>query len=229
MCGIAGLIGAGDRERAQSAVAKMVSALAGRGPDGEGLEVWPEAVLGHRRLAIFDLSEAGRQPMLSPDRSIGVAFNGAIYNFRELRSDLEARGYNFRSQTDTEVLIHGYSEWGIDRLVERLRGMFAFGLWDDRARKLFLVRDRLGVKPLLYAVRGGQIAFASTLRALRLGGFTGEIDERAMAEYLEFGYVTDERAIYKEAVKVRAAQIVEWEGGALRQREYWQPPVASAS
>ena len=106
----------------------MVSALARRGPDAEGIESWGEAVLGHRRLAIFDLSDAGRQPMVSSDRSVGVVFNGAIYNYLELRSELGERGCAFKSNTDTEVLVHGYREWGIDRLVSRLRGMFAFGV-----------------------------------------------------------------------------------------------------
>lgn len=204
----------------------MTCALARRGPDGEGVEVWGEAVLGHRRLAIFDLSEAGRQPMLSEDRAVGVVFNGAIYNFRELRADLERRGCAFKSRTDTEVLIHGYREWGIDALVARLKGMFAIGLWDDRARRLFLVRDRLGVKPLLYAARGDRIAFASTARALRRAGFADQIDEQAVAEYLEFGYVTDDRSIYEGVRKVPAATIVEWSSGALTAREYWSPPEA---
>ncbi len=230
MCGIAGFIGSTDRAAAAGAVREMVCALARRGPNGEGLEVWREAALGHRRLAIFDLSEAGRQPMVSPDRSVGVVFNGAIYNFRDLRDDLLARGYRFNSSTDTEVLIHGYREWGLDGLVSKLRGMFAFGLWDDVAGKLFLVRDRLGVKPLAYAVRDGQIAFASTVRALRRGGFVSEIDEQAVTEYLEFGFVTDDRAIYRGAAKVPAASIVEWSGGvALSTREYWRPPVVNTS
>jgi asparagine synthase (glutamine-hydrolysing) len=206
----------------------MMSALERRGPDGEGVESWEAAVLGHRRLAIFDLSEAGRQPMDSADGRVSVVFNGAVYNFRPLRAELEARGHHFRSQTDTEVLVEGYREWGIDALVERLRGMFAFGLWDERARKLFLVRDRLGVKPLVYAARpDGTLAFASTVRALRRGGFAGELDERAVAEFLEFGYVTDDRTIYQGVSKVPAATILEWsEGGALRAREYWSPPEA---
>src|SRR4029453_7330754 len=141
MCGIAGLAGFKDRDAAQHRVRQMMSTLARRGPDGEGLQSWHGAVLGHRRLAIFDLSDAGRQPMLSPDRSVGVVFNGAIYNFRELRIDLELLGYQFKSQTDTEVLVQGYREWGIDGLAAKLRGMFAFGLWDEHVRKLFLVRD----------------------------------------------------------------------------------------
>ena len=205
----------------------MLSTLARRGPDGEGLEVWNGAVLGHRRLAIFDLSDAGYQPMKSPDASIGIVFNGAIYNFRELRLELEANGYNFKSHTDTEVLIHGYDAWGLDKLLEKIRGMFAFALWDDRRRTLFLVRDRLGVKPLVYASRNGQIAFASTVRALRAGGFVDEIDDLALAEYLEFGYVTDQRSIYRGAQKVAAASVVEWSDGKLKTREYWRPPSPS--
>jgi asparagine synthase (glutamine-hydrolysing) len=183
MCGIAGLAGFGDREGAQRRVRQMLSTLTRRGPDGEGLEVWNGgAVLGHRRLSIFDLSDAGRQPMLSPDSSVGIIFNGAIYNFRELRVELEAQGYSFQSHTDTEVLVHGYDAWGLDRLLGKIRGMYALALWDDRTRTLFLVRDRLGVKPLLYTVQNGQIAFASTARALRAGGFAGDKDDLAIAD-----------------------------------------------
>jgi asparagine synthase (glutamine-hydrolysing) len=165
--------------------------------------------------------------MRSPDRAVAVVFNGAVYNFRALRAELESRGYGFESETDTEVLVHGYREWGADGLVERLRGMFAFALWDARARKLFLVRDRLGVKPLLYARRGPRLAFASTARALRAGGFAGEVDERAFAEFLEYGFVTDARSVYRGVEKVPAASVVEWSGGELRTREYWTPPAAS--
>ena len=229
MCGIAGFAGFDDRGVAQQRVRQMLSTLARRGPDGEGLEVWDRAVLGHRRLAIFDLSDAGYQPMLSPDSTIGVVFNGAIYNFRELRVELQAQGYRFKSHTDTEVLVHGYDAWGLDRLLAKLRGMFAFALWDDRRRTLFLVRDRLGVKPLVYACHNGQIAFASTIRALRAAGFVDQIDDLALAEYLEFGYVTDERSIYRGAQKVAAASIVEWSNGKLQTREYWRPPAPSTT
>jgi len=176
MCGIAGLIATTDRAGRASAVQKMTDSIARRGPDGEGLEVWGEAVLGHRRLAIIDLSDAGRQPMLSADALTGVVFNGEVYNFLDLRNELTGRGYRFSSDTDTEVLIHGYEAWGLDQLVSKLRGMFAFALWDERRRTCFLVRDRLGVKPLLYAVRDDCLAFASTARALKAGGFAEEID-----------------------------------------------------
>jgi asparagine synthase (glutamine-hydrolysing) len=228
MCGIAGIAGELEHPLAASTVARMTSTLAGRGPDGHGIEVWDRAVLGHRRLSIFDLSEAGRQPMLSPDSSIGIVFNGAIYNFRSLRNELESLGYEFKSQTDTEVLIHGYKEWGIDGLATRIRGMFAFGLWDDSTQKLFLVRDRLGVKPLVFALLNKQIAFASTVRALRLAGFVSEIDEQAVADYLEFGFVTEERTIYEGLLKVPAASILEWSEHATKIRQYWQPPAPSS-
>ena len=229
MCGIAGLAGATDRDEAQQRVRRMMSTLARRGPDGQGVKAWPGAVLGHRRLAIYDLSELGAQPMLSPDGAVGITFNGAIYNFRELRAELEAAGYNFKSHTDTEVLLHGYDAWGLDKLLERLRGMFAFALWDHRKRTLFLVRDRLGVKPLLYSAQNGQLAFASTARALRAGGFAGEIDDLAIAEYLEWGYVTDQRSIYRDVYKVAAASVVEWSNGKLQSRSYWHPPTPNGN
>ena len=148
----------------------MTDSIARRGPDGEGIEVWDEAVLGHRRLAIIDLSDAGRQPMSSADGSIAVVFNGEIYNFRDLRDELIGSGYNFTSDTDTEVLTSWLQGVGIDGLVSRLRGMFAFGLWDDDARKFFLVRDRLGVKPLLYSC-----AMGNSL-SLRLRAHSGRED-----------------------------------------------------
>ncbi|MBO0722563.1 MAG: asparagine synthase (glutamine-hydrolyzing), partial [Blastocatellia bacterium] len=229
MCGIAGLVGEENRAASESVVGRMMSAMAHRGPDGAGLELWSSSALGHRRLAIFDLSQAGRQPMLSTDGQVGVVFNGAIYNFPELRSELISLGHQFRSRTDTEVLINGYLEWGLDGMVHRLKGMFAFGLWDNPRRKLYLVRDRLGVKPLLYTLRNGQLAFASTARALCAGGFAGEVDERGVTEFLEFGFITDDLSIYRDVRKVPAAAIVEWEDGKLSLREYWTPPALSAA
>lgn len=225
MCGISGFVGTSDRNYARDCVRRMNAALARRGPDSEGIESWDVATLGHRRLSIFDLSDAGRQPMVSEDGQVALVFNGAIYNFHELRRELEARGYAFRSRTDTEVLLHGYREWGLDALVPRLRGMYAFGLWDNGERKLFLVRDRLGIKPLYYTLQNGALAFASTARALRSGGFASEIDPTSMAEYLEFGYVTDDRCIYQGLFKVPAATILEWNGGRISMHSYWQPPT----
>jgi len=229
MCGIAGIVGAKAPRAAEWSVREMMTSLARRGPDDAGLETWDGAVLGHRRLAIFDLSPAGRQPMVTPDRELGVVFNGAIYNFAELRTELAEAGQQFRSRTDTEVLLHGYRVWGIDRLVARLRGMFAFGLWDAQARKLFLVRDRLGVKPLIYAIRKGAIAFGSTVRALQSGGFAGDLDEVAVADFFRFGYVPDDKTIYRGLAKVPAATILEWSDGRIEQRCYWSPRPVSSS
>ena len=226
MCGIAGHVAPERPGAAETSVAVMVDALARRGPDSKGQARWSEAVLGHRRLAILDLSEAGHQPMLSDDGQIGLVFNGCIYNFVELRDELETLGVPFRSHCDTEVLLRGYLEWGIDALVSRLRGMFAFGVWDNPRRKLTLVRDRLGVKPLVYSARNGEIGFASTIAALRAAGFGGEIDPQAVLEVLEFGYVTEYRAIYLGISKLPPATILEWCDGRLTQRRYWSLPDA---
>jgi len=224
MCGIAGVVCANDS--AEMAVRSMLSSMARRGPDGEGVHHWPQAVFGHRRLAILDLSPAGAQPMLSPDGTIGIVFNGCIYNFLEIRQELERLGRRFRSQCDTEVLIEGYLEWGIDRLVARLRGMFAFAIWDDPKQILTVVRDRLGVKPFVYSAASGIFAFASTVEALRAAGFTGAIDPQSALELLDLGYVTDRRSIYDGVTKLPPATILEWRGGEIRERCYWAPPHA---
>ena len=227
MCGISGVTG---RDDSEILVARMNADLAGRGPDAEGLETWPAAgvSLGHRRLSIFDLSELGRQPMLTPDRGIGLVFNGAVYNFHELRNDLETAGFRFKSASDTEVILYGYKAWGIDKLVARMRGMFAIAIWDHPARTLYLVRDRLGVKPLVYARQGNTLAFASTVRALAAAGLAdGGIDPKAVAEFFEFGFITGARTIYNGIHKVPPATILEFSNGSLTSRQYWRENVAA--
>ncbi len=221
MCGIAGIVAT---DSSQLDISSMVDDLARRGPDSEGIATWPGAALGHRRLAILDLSDAGRQPMLSEDGQIGVVFNGCIYNYVALREELIQRGYRFRSHCDTEVLLRGYREWGVDGLARRIHGMFAFGIWDQSRRRLFLVRDRLGVKPLVYATTGREIAFASTVSALRAGGVGGEIDPNAILEFLEFGFVTEARSIYTGIEKLPPASILEWHDGRYTSRTYWSLP-----
>jgi asparagine synthase (glutamine-hydrolysing) len=232
MCGIAGVVGFGEAEAARAAVRVMCDSLARRGPDGQGMTSWNDAIFGHRRLAIYDLSDAGRQPMVTPDRQLGVVFNGAIYNYRELRDCLP--DCQFVSRTDTEVLLHGYRTWGIDELVRRLRGMFAFALWDDARRTLYLVRDRLGVKPLVYTTRGGALAFASTVRALSMAGYTSDLDPIAIQRFLDHGFVPDQRSVYQGVMKVPAATIVEvslaspLRVDSLTSRQYWTPPAPVA-
>ena len=229
MCGIAGIVGPGDSETMKRRVGAMLATQARRGPDGEGMESWESAVLGHRRLAIFDLSNAGRQPMVSEDRSVAVVFNGAIYNFRSLRKELEGCSCRFRSQTDTEVILHGYRVWGIDGLIRRLHGMFAIGIWDSEHDRLFLVRDRLGVKPLIYAIKDGQLAFASTVRALASAGYAESLDSLAVAEFVEYGHITDARTIYRGIHKLPAGGLLEWRRGKMEIRSFWQRPTAQCS
>ena len=228
MCGIAGFVAPGKLEVAERSTRIMVSALHRRGPDGQGIEKWPDAVLGHRRLAILDLSEAGHQPMVTADGTTGLVFNGCIYNFLELRAELESSGFTFKSHCDTEVLLHGYRAWGIDELVRRIHGMFAFAFWDQAQGKLFLVRDRLGVKPLVYLRTGNGIAFASTIEALRAAGLTSEIDPGAVLEFLEFGFVTEERAIFANVRKLPPATVLEWDNGHVSERTYWSLPEPRA-
>jgi asparagine synthase (glutamine-hydrolysing) len=208
MCGIAGIV---DR-RAQSAAetlraqaVAMADSLAHRGPDGEGVWLDPQAgiALAHRRLAIIDLSPAGRQPMVSANGRYVVSYNGEIFNYRELRAELIAVGARFTSDSDTEVMLEGFALWGIEATVKRLIGMFTIALWDKAEETLTLVRDRLGIKPLYYADLGHRFLFGSQLRALIAGGgWTPALDEDALASYLRFGYVPAPLAIYRQAAKL---------------------------
>ena len=220
MCGIAGIYGKGRGDEVLNDIERMLGVLSRRGPDDAGIESWSNVTFGHRRLSVFDLSGAGHQPMLSEDGNIGIVFNGAIYNFRPLRSELVSKGYQFRSQTDTEVLIHGYKEWGVSGLLSRIDGMFAFGLWDESKSLLYLVRDRLGVKPLAFREENGKLYFASTVSALAKLG-EADLNEIAIAEFLEFGFVTDDLSIFKGITKVKPGEIIEWDGERILRRFYW--------
>ncbi len=223
MCGIAGYLTT-DAAPKPGGLEAMLKAIARRGPDSEGRAEWPGVQLGHRRLAILDLSPAGHQPMLSEDGQVGLVFNGCIYNFLALRTELEACGHRFHSQCDTEVLLRGYLEWGAEKLAPRLHGMFAFAVWDQRSGKLYLVRDRMGVKPLLYCQRGRDFAFGSTLRALRVAGCGEDIDPMAMLEFLEYGYITDQRSIYSGIQKLLPGHLLEWHDGRIATKRYWTLP-----
>jgi asparagine synthase (glutamine-hydrolysing) len=224
MCGIAGVWYA-DRERpAERAVLQaMGDALAHRGPDAWGFWAEPGVGLVHRRLSIIDL-EAGDQPLGNEDGRIQVVFNGEIYNFEALRADLEAKGHRFTTRSDTEVLVHLYEEEG-ERLVERLRGMFAFALWDGRERRLLLARDRVGIKPLYVYRDEAKLVFGSELKAiLAHPGITRDLDVAALEEYLAFGIVPGPRSIFRRIEKLPPAHVltVGTSLGKAQPRRYWQ-------
>ena len=186
MCGIAGILNADGSPVSPVAIKVMTDSIAHRGPDGEGQWVEGPIGLGHRRLAIIDLSPAGHQPMVSADHRYVISYNGEIYNYRELRADLEADGFRFRSQTDTEVLLHALAAWG-PKALDRINGMFAFALWDRRERRLMLARDRYGVKPLYYANVGNSLSFGSEQKAiLAQPEFPRRVDKEALLEYFTF-------------------------------------------
>ncbi|MGA7537653.1 MAG: hypothetical protein WBW93_02670, partial [Steroidobacteraceae bacterium] len=197
MCAIAGVYSPG-RRQGGDAVDPMLDSMAHRGPDDRGVETLAggQLILGHLRLAILDLSPLGHQPMSSADGKAWIVFNGEIYNFREIRAELASLEWKFRSDSDTEVILAAYRQWGLDA-VRRFRGMFAFALWDDARRVLHLCRDRFGVKPLYYSVRNGVLAFASESKALNCAGHTGrQVDPLSVAEFVQYGYVSAPRSIF---------------------------------
>jgi asparagine synthase (glutamine-hydrolysing) len=221
MCGIAGKVYA-DRERKvdEGLLRAMGQAMVHRGPDDEGYYLGGQAGLCMRRLKIIDL-EGGHQPMSNEDGSLWVVFNGEVYNYRELRKDLEARGHVFRTNSDTETILHLYEEKGIE-CVQGLRGMFAFALWDSREGELVLARDRLGKKPLYYADLGGSLVFASELRTLLCDQeVERRLDLRAIDEYLTYLFVPHPRTLYGQVRKLPPASWARYRGGGLRIGRYW--------
>lgn len=222
MCGIAGFVGPGDR----ADLFAMIAALAHRGPDGEGSFVDENTAvfLGHRRLAILDVA-GGHQPMWNEDHTVAVIYNGEIYNHLELRDALIARGHRFRSDhSDTEVLVHGYEEWGED-LPVRLNGMFAFAVYDQARRRIFLARDRFGEKPLYYARRGGFLGFASELEALTRHSYLDRtLNGRSLQKYFAYGYIPAPHALYENCWKLPGGHHAHFDiaTGDLRIRRYWQ-------
>ncbi|MCK6473362.1 MAG: asparagine synthase (glutamine-hydrolyzing) [Planctomycetes bacterium] len=207
-------------------VKRAAAVLAHRGPDGEGLWHDTHCALGFRRLKVIDLSPAGDQPMANEDGTLRVVFNGEIYNFRELRAELEKSGHAFRSKSDTEVLLHGYEQWGIDALLPKLRGMFAFALWDAPKRRLVLARDPLGVKPLYFAERGDSVLFASEPKALFATGLVeAEIDPVAVHEALTYRYVPAPRSGFHEVEKLPPGSLADAVGRMFVYRRWWKPPT----
>jgi asparagine synthase (glutamine-hydrolysing) len=224
MCGIAGVVSTTRESNISEAlVHHMCSQIVYRGPDDEGLYVADGAGLGMRRLSIIDIS-GGHQPVFNEDRSSWIVFNGEIYNFPELRPELESRGHRFRSHTDTEVIIHLYEEMGAD-CVKKLRGMFALAIYDKTKRKLTLARDRLGKKPLHYALHQGNLYFASEIKSiLAVVPELAEVNSQGLLEYLYYGYVPDPITAYTGIQKLPPGQVLEFQDGKVRIRQYWDLP-----
>ena len=232
MCGIVGAVGA--RPLPEAVFLSMRDALVHRGPDDEG--EWsrseagvsgPHVQLGQRRLSILDLSPAGRNPMPWEGGRYWVTYNGEVYNWRELRAELEASGCVFRSHTDTEVVLAAYARWG-DGCVARFNGMFAIAIWDEPRRRLFLARDRVGKKPLYYALYGDRLTFASEQKAL-LGDpeFPRDLDRDALSLYLRYGYVPAPHSVFRASRKLPPGHVAVFESGRLDVRSYWDPVAAA--
>ena len=225
MCGIAGFVGA--RADMQEILQKMTDRIAHRGPDGEGHYIDGPVALGHRRLSIIDL-EGGRQPMFNEDGSLAVVFNGEIYNFQPLREELIAAGHTFSTRSDTEVLLHGYEQWGRE-LLTRLRGMFTFALWDKNIQTLFCARDHFGIKPLYYyiAPETGTLLFGSEIKCfLDHPEFKKELNADQLELYLSYQYSPGEDTFFKGVKKLLPAHWLEWKDGKVEVGRYWQPAFA---
>lgn len=222
MCGICGIIGAND----ELTIRKMCSELAHRGPDSEDIVSFtkPLATLGFRRLAIIDLSSAANQPMPNENGTLYLVFNGEIYNFADVRSELEKLGHRFRSKSDSEVVLHAYEQWGTDS-IERFHGMFAFALYDSRSGSCWFARDRLGKKPFYYACKGSLFAFASEIAALRKWEFiSNELNLVGMIDYLHYGYTVPPNTFFKDILELPPAHYGIYQNGNLTIRRYWNLP-----
>jgi asparagine synthase (glutamine-hydrolysing) len=223
MCGIAGMCGPETNMSAaetRDVLARMCRVIEHRGPDDEGFYVDGGTALGMRRLSIIDLF-TGHQPITNEDGSLWIVFNGEVYNFREIREGLVARGHVFQSNTDTEVILHLYEERGED-CVEPLRGMFAFAIWDARDRSLFLARDRVGVKPLHYTLAGGTLVFASEIKSLlQHPAVRREVNAEAISDFLSFGYVPDPASAFAGVAKLPAGHTLTFKDGKVTTRRYW--------
>lgn len=221
MCGIAGIVRNDRAPIDQDLVTRMTEAIRHRGPDQDGFYFGSGAALGMRRLSIIDL-KSGQQPIANQDRTAWIVFNGEIYNYRELRKQLEQQGHKFYTDSDTEAIVHAYDQYGTD-CPKHLRGMFAFAIWDERDESLFLARDRVGKKPLLYAQLPGQLVFASEFSALLLHPeVSREVDFEAIHHYLSFICVPAPLTAYRAIRKLEPAHWLQWKNGETRTERYWQ-------
>jgi asparagine synthase (glutamine-hydrolysing) len=228
MCGICGVMELGGKPVDEVLLTAMNDTMAHRGPDGAGVHVEGPVGLGHRRLSIIDLG-GGRQPMSTPDGRLTVVFNGEIYNYQELKAELSSKGHVFQTQSDTECLLYGYREWGED-FVAKLRGMFAFALWDQDEQRLVLARDRLGKKPLYYHLGPERLVFGSELKAvLAHGSVDRSLDPDALSAYLSFGYVPAPLSIHAGIKKLLPAHLAVLDAKGWRTKRYWTLDMDAAS
>jgi asparagine synthase (glutamine-hydrolysing) len=219
MCGIAGLVDF-HNPPGQALLERMGQVLTHRGPDEQGVFVSGPAGLVHRRLSIIDVA-AGRQPILSADGRSAIVFNGEIYNYKPLQEDLLRKGYRFQTQTDTEVILHAYEEYG-EACVQRLRGMFAFAIWDGPRQQLFVARDRVGIKPLYYSWDGGKLLFASEIKAIAQDpGVDRTLDAQALDDYLTYLYIPAPKSIFRSIRKLRPGHTLTFSSRGVVEREYW--------
>jgi asparagine synthase (glutamine-hydrolysing) len=225
MCGIAGFTTfTGPRGDELPRLARMMDALAHRGPDGQGVYHDPAVALGHRRLSIIDVA-GGAQPMASPDGRYHIAYNGEVYNYLELRRTLQDRGHTFRTQSDTEVLLACFLADGPAAL-QKIDGMFAFAIWDRRERELFLARDRIGIKPLYFATRGPDLLFASELKALLAhGDISRELSPPSVSKYFSFGYIPAPHTIFAAVHKLEPGTFLTFSAKGLSKSIYWDVPL----
>lgn len=222
MCGIIAIAGKEAPKLNRSNIGAMLSCLSKRGPDDKGFEIFSEAILGQTRLAIVDLSPAGHQPMRDNTHPYSIVFNGEIYGYKDLRDRLEKKGHAFSSQSDTEVILKSYAEYGRD-CVKHLDGMFAFAIWDEAKRELFIARDRFGKKPLYYAWHEGTFICASEIKSIFASGLVkGEIDPEALDDYLRLMYVPSHRSIYSNIFMLPPAHAGVVEGGKIETWRYWR-------
>ena len=221
MCGFAGFVG--EVENREQVLENMMDTIIHRGPDSSGKFVDEDAALGFRRLSIIDLSESGDQPLYNEDRSKVLVFNGEIYNYQELREELIQAGHTFVSNTDSETLIHGYEQWG-EELVYRLRGMYAFAIWDQKAKRLFSARDIFGIKPLYYAQMNGTLMFGSEIKSfLEHPKFDKVFNEDALGNYLSFQFVPTNETFFKGVFCVQPGHYFIYESGKMTIKRYFEP------
>lgn len=224
MCGICGFLGSKEtKENKEVVLRNMMRAMKHRGPDSEGIHITEDAALGFVRLSIIDLSDAGTQPMNNEDGKLTLVFNGEIYNYKKLRKELQELGHTFANHSDSETLLHGYESWG-KGLVQKIRGMFGFGIWDDREKRFFAARDFFGIKPFFYTMIDGAFVFASEIKCLlQYPGFKKEVNQEVLEQYLSFQYSPLEETFFKGVYRLMPGHFLTWEDGKINIERYFDP------